>query len=186
MSGLKLLKRKEKISQKMKSKKLSIFDFDDTLVSTDAKFHITHSNGEDETLTPAEYAVYDPQEGDEFDFSEFDGPLKDPEIIRKNFKLFTQVLNKSRRGRRTVILTARENPTPVENFLKKQGIEGIEVVALGSSDPQDKADWIEDQAKAGWEDIRFMDDSHKNVSAVRAMAKNYPNIEWLIKKVRIH
>ena len=168
------------------SKKLSIFDFDDTLVSTNAKIHITHNNGEDETLTPAEYAVYEPQEGDEFDFSEFDGPLKDPEIIKKNFQLFLQVLNKSRRGRRTAILTARENPVPVKNFLKKQGIEGIEIIALGSSDPQDKADWIEDQAKAGWNDIRFMDDSSKNIASVRAMAKKYPNIEWLIKKVRIH
>ena len=173
-------------TQKTNSKKLSIFDFDDTLVSTNAKIHITHGNGEKETLTPAEYAVYTPQEGDEFDFSEFDGPLKDPEIIKKNFKLFLQVLNKSRRGRRTAILTARENPIPVENFFKENGIEGIEIVALGSSNPQDKADWIEAQAKKGWNDIRFMDDSSKNISAVRVMAKKYPNIEWLIKKVRIH
>ena len=170
-------------NKKTNSKKLSIFDFDDTLVSTNAKIHITHGDGEKETLRPAEYAA---QDGDEFDFSEFDGPLKDPEIIKKNFKLFLQVLNKSRRGRRTAILTARENPVPVENFFKENGIEGIEIVALGSSNPQDKADWIEAQAKKGWNDIRFMDDSHKNISAVRAMAKNYPNVEWLIKKVRIH
>ena len=168
------------------SKKLSIFDFDDTLVSTNAKIHITHFNNKNETLTPAEYAVYTPQEGDEFDFSEFDGPLKDPEIIKKNFKLFLQVLNKSRRGRRTAILTARENPVPVKNFFKENGIEGIEIVALGSSNPQDKANWIEQQAKKGWDDIRFMDDSHKNIRAVRDMSKKYPNIEWLIKKVRIH
>ena len=38
----------------------------------------------------------------------------------------------------------------------------------------------------GWDDIRFMDDSSKNVSAVREMAKNYPDVNWLIKKVRIH
>ena len=173
-------------TQKINSKKLSIFDFDDTLVSTNAKIHITHGSGEKETLTPAEYAVYTPQDGDEFDFSLFSGTIKDPEIIKKNFQLFLQVLNKSRKGRRTAILTARENPIPVKNFLKKQGIEGIEIIALGSSDPQDKADWIEDQAKAGWNDIRFMDDSSKNIASVRAMAKKYPNIEWLIKKVRIH
>ena len=58
-------------NKKTNSKKLSIFDFDDTLVSTNAKIHITHGDGEKETLTPAEYAVYEPQEGDEFDFSEF-------------------------------------------------------------------------------------------------------------------
>ena len=43
-------------TQNTNSKKLSIFDFDDTLVSTNAKIHITHSSGDDETLTPAEYA----------------------------------------------------------------------------------------------------------------------------------
>ena len=31
-----------------------------------------------------------------------------------------------------------------------------------------------------------MDDSIKNVVAVRKMAKNYPDVNWLIKKVRIH
>ena len=62
------------------------------------------------------------------------------------------------------------------NFFKENGIEGIEIVALGSSNPQDKADWIEAQAKKGWNDIRFMDDSHKNIAAVRAMANNYPHV----------
>ena len=162
------------------TKKLSIFDFDDTLVSTQAKVYITHANGEEETFTPAEYAVYEPQEGDQFDFNEFEGPLKNPAVIKKNFNLLLQVLDKSSRNRRTAILTARENPIPVENFFKENGIEGIEIVALGSSNPQDKADWIEAQAKKGWNDIRFMDDSHKNISAVRTMAKNYPNVEWLI------
>ena len=168
------------------TKKLSIFDFDDTLVSTQAKVYITHANGEEETFTPAEYAVYEPQEGDQFDFNEFEGPLKDPAVIKKNFNLLLQVLDKSSRNRRTAILTARNNPVPIRNFFKENGIENIEIVALGSSDPQDKADWIEQQAQKGWNDIRFMDDSAKNIFAVRKMAKKYPDVNWLIKKVRIH
>ena len=75
---------------------------------------------------------------------------------------------------------------PLLHYFKENGITNVEVIALGSSDPQDKADWIEQQAQKGWNDIRFMDDSSKNVSAVREMAKNYPDINWLIKKVRIH
>ena len=167
-------------------KKLSIFDFDDTLVSTNANIHITHKDGKKETLTPAEYAVYSPQEGDEFDFSEFEGPLKDPEIIKRNFNLLLQVLGKSSKNRRTAILTARGNPVPIDNFFKKYGLDNIEIVALGSSDPQDKADWIENQIKQGWNDIRFMDDSAKNIIATKKMSKKYPEVNWLIRKVKIH
>ena len=168
------------------AKKLSVFDFDDTLVATKARVYITHKNGKKLILNPAEFAVYSPKTGDEFDFREFEGPLKDPKVIRRNFNLFVQVLEKSKRGRRTVILTARANQKPIRDFFKEFKLTGIEIVALGSANPQDKADWIEDQIKKGWDDIRFMDDSSKNIAAVRKMAKNYPDIEWLIKKVRIH
>ena len=156
----------------MKNNKLSVFDFDDTLVATTARVYVTHKTGEKSIFNPAEYAVYSPQDGDEY--------------IKKNFDLFIRVLNKSRKGRRTVILTARAAERPIKTFFKQFGITGLEIVALGSSNPQDKADWIEAQVKKGWDDIRFMDDSAKNITAVKKMAKGYPDIKWLIKKVRIH
>ena len=168
------------------ARKLSIFDFDDTLVATKANVYITHADGVEEVLSPAEYAIYDPQEGDEFDFGEFEGKLKAPEIIKRNFDLLAQVLDKSSKDRRTAILTARSNAKPIQDFFDEKQIGNVEIVALGSSDPLDKANWIEDQVENGWNDIRFMDDSAKNVSAVREMAKKYPEVEWLIRKVRIH
>jgi len=168
------------------AKKLSVFDFDDTLVATKARVYVTHKNGKKSIFNPAEYAVYAPKTGDEFDFREFDGPLKNPKVIKKNFDLFIQVLNKSRRGRRTVILTARGAQRPIQTFFKQFGITGLEIVALGSSNPQDKADWIENEIKKGWNDIRFMDDSSKNITAVKKMSKKYPDVTWLIKKVKIH
>ena len=168
------------------AKKLSVFDFDDTLVATTARVYVTHPDGKKSILNPAEFAVYDIKDGDEFDFNEFEGPLKDPKVIKKNFDLFIQVLNKSRKGRRTVILTARANEIPIRDFFKQFKITGLEIVALGSSNPQDKADWIEDQVEKGWDDIRFMDDSAKNIAAVKKMSKKYPKVKWLIKKVKIH
>ena len=174
------------MTSKRNTKKLSIFDFDDTLVSTDANVYVTHKNGKTTTFTPAEYAVYSPQEGDEFNFDEFEGPLKDPEIIKRNFNLLLQVLGKSSKNRRTAILTARGNHVPINNFFKKYGLDNIEIVALGSSNPQDKADWIENQVKKGWNDIRFMDDSAKNIIATKKMSKKYPEVNWLIRKVKIH
>ena len=107
------------------------------------------------------------------------------------FFVFQKLLNSIKNpNAKVTILTARSVGFPITQFLKDQGIWAY-VVPLGLEvggkvTGQDKADWIEAQAKKGWNDIRFMDDSSKNIAAVRAMAKKYPNIEWLIKKVRIH
>ena len=52
------------------SKKLRVFDFDDTLVKTTSFIYITN-NGKKRKLTPGEYAIYNEKPGDEFDFSDF-------------------------------------------------------------------------------------------------------------------
>ena len=55
---------------------------------------------------------------------------------------------------------------------------------MGSSDPQDKANWIEDKIKKGYNDVFFIDDSHKNVKAVEALKDKYPNIKMSVKHVK--
>ncbi len=64
------------------------------------------------------------------------------------------------------------------------GLEGIYVVALGDSDPQKKADWIEDKIKKGYDDVFFIDDSHKNVSAVNKLKEKYPNLKMKVQHVK--
>ena len=54
----------------VESKKLRVFDFDDTLVKTTSFIYVTN-NGKKKKLTPGEYAVYNEKPGDEFDFSDF-------------------------------------------------------------------------------------------------------------------
>ena len=57
-------------------------------------------------------------------------------------------------------------------------MDGIYVVALGDSDPQKKADWIEQQIKLNKiDDVFFIDDSANNVAAVRDMLKRYPKVK---------
>jgi hypothetical protein len=58
------------------------------------------------------------------------------------------------------------------------------VVALADSDPQKKADWIEDKIKKGYDDVFFIDDSHKNVEAVGALKKKYPDIKLKAQHVK--
>ena len=63
------------------SKKLRVFDFDDTLVKTTSFIYIIN-NGKKTKLTPGEYAVYNEKPGDEFDFSDFQ-KVQDPNEIKK-------------------------------------------------------------------------------------------------------
>ena len=52
----------------------------------------------------------------------------------------------------------------------------VYVVPLGDANPKAKADWIEKHIEKGYTDIAFMDDSIKNVKAVGALQKKYPDV----------
>ena len=43
---------------------------------------------------------------------------------------------------------------------------------------------FEDKIKSGFSDVYFIDDSHKNVSAVKALSKKYPNISLKVRHVQ--
>ena len=162
-------------------KKLRVFDFDDTLVKTKSNIYITHKDGKKSTLTPGEYAVYEPKEGDKFDFSDFES-VKHPQEIKGVTRLLKNILRVG--GSDVVILTARSAYKPVKDYLKDVGIDNIFVVALADSDPQKKADWIEDEIKSGVNDVFFIDDSHKNVAAVKALSKKYPKVSLKVRHVQ--
>lgn len=164
------------------SKKLRIFDFDDTLVKSNSRVKVTHQDGSYNWLTPGEYAVYQKKSGDVMDYSEFQ-KLIGPKEIKAMTKVLRNFYNATGK-RRMTILTARGNKVPLVKFLNAIGISNIEIVALGDSDPQKKADWIEDKVKEGYNDIFFADDSPKNIQAVQSLKKKYPLVKWEIKLVR--
>ena len=164
------------------TKKLRVFDFDDTLVKTHSFIYIKHGDGKKSKLTPGEYAVYEPKDGDQYDFSDFE-QVKQPQEIKGVTKLLKTVA-RAEGERKVVILTARAAYKPVKDYLHDIGLEGIYVVALASNDPQDKADWIEDKIKAGYNDVFFIDDSHKNITAVDKLKNKYPNIKMKVSHVK--
>ena len=165
-----------------KGKKLRVFDFDDTLVRTNSHIYITHGDGKKSKLTPGQYAIYEPKSDDKFDFSDFE-EVKQPQEIKGVTKLLRAV-HSSGGDRKTVILTARSAYKPVKNYLKDIGLEGIYVVALADADPQKKADWISDKIKSGYNDVFFIDDSHKNVAAVQGLKKKHPEVKLKVRTVR--
>lgn len=153
--------------------KLRIFDFDDSLVKTKSFIYVTHADGTKSTLTPAEYAIYEKQPGDVFDYSDFE-KLNHPASIIKFNRIFHRIVNKGGK-RKIAILTARANPQPVRDFLKMSGVSlsKVEIVALGDSNPMKKAEWIERQIKLGYNDVAFFDDSPKNIRAINTLKSKY-------------
>jgi hypothetical protein len=171
-------------------KTLYAFDMDDTLLVSNSKVLVKNiGTGIVATMTPAEYAVYEEKPGDKFDFSEFDR-LNEPEIIKTNFDLFSSILKKTSRSSsaKTIILTAR---TPkikkdVEEFIKTQGLPPLTIHAVESSNPQAKVNIIQDYVDAGYDRVRFYDDSRKNVAAVNAMKTDNSGVDIQAKLVISH
>jgi HAD superfamily hydrolase (TIGR01509 family) len=160
----------------LQEKKLRVFDFDDTLVSTRSKIYVTTKQGNSFSLTPAQFAVYEPRDGDSFDYSEF-SKLISP----KGIKQYNDVLKKMIKAagdRKIVILTARASIKPVAQYLKSIGItSGVQMVGLAHGDPKKKAAYIERMINTGYDDIYFVDDSQKNIDAVNALKPKYPDVK---------
>jgi len=165
----------------VESKKLRIFDFDDTLVKTNSFIYVTHKDGKTSKLSPGEYAVYKERPGDTFDFKDFQ-QVTNPQLVKGYVELLRRMVN-SGGSREVFILTARAAERPVSQFIKDLGISGVKVIALGDNNPEKKADWIEDRVKEGYDDVFFVDDSPKNIDAVRRRLKNY-NIKQKIQQVK--
>jgi HAD superfamily hydrolase (TIGR01509 family) len=167
----------------VENKNLRIFDFDDTLVKTKSFIYITHSNGKKSKLTPAQYATYTEKPGDVYDFSDFE-QVKQPEEIKRITNVLRKVVQSSKEP--VYILTARSAAQPIKQYLKDIGINSnkINVVALASNNPKDKADWIEDMIdNAGYDDIYFADDSQKNVDAAKQMLRR-KDVKWRVQHIK--
>jgi FMN phosphatase YigB (HAD superfamily) len=164
------------------NKKLRVFDFDDTLVKTTSFIYVTHRNGMKTKMTPGQYAKYDARDGDEFDFKDFQ-QVKRPELIKGYVELLRRMVS-SGGSREVFILTARAAERPVSQFIKDLGINGVKVIALGDNNPEKKADWIEDRVKEGYDDVFFVDDSEKNVTAVRNRLKAYSDVKQKIQHIK--
>ena len=167
----------------VESKKLRVYDFDDTLVKTNSFIYVTHKDGKKSKLSPGQYAVYKERPGDVMDYSDFQ-KVTEPKLIKGYVELLRRMAA-SDSGRTVYILTARAAYKPVYDFIRALGIRNVEVVALGDNNPEKKADWIEQKVKdEGYDDVFFVDDSQKNIDAVKKRLRNYPNIKQKIQIVK--
>lgn len=178
---IKLLLSEAPKNRKSFTRKLRVFDFDDTLVKTGSMVHVTNTSGDKFDLSPGEYAVYSPQPGDQFDYSDFD-KLIDPQVIVWTAKILRNI---SAKGGEVVILTARGRPEPVQEFLKKANLPPLTVVALGDANPQKKADYIRRRIEADdLQHVEFFDDSYKNIVAVEGLKSTFPDVDIITRHIK--
>ena len=157
----------ERIAESLARKRLFVIDFDDTLVSSQSSVTVEHGDGEVTILDSASFAYFRGSDGDHIDFKDFNHVTK-PRLIKKGMEALKKAV--ADKDTRTVILTARPKgaASAVSKFMKKLGFGDIEAVALQSSDPMDKARWIEHNAGDA-EEVEFTDDSSSNVKAVQSL-----------------
>lgn len=163
-------------------KRLRVFDFDDTLVVTDAKVWVNAADGRRFPLTPGEFAVYERQPGDVLDYTEF-RQLINPRAITWTGHILRQIYDKyGPTG--VVILSARTIADPIHQFLDDAGLRGVEVIALNDAAPATKAAWIDRWIRERDLDyVEFFDDSSKNIVAVRALRKEHPDVHIVVRHV---
>jgi hypothetical protein len=166
--------------------KAYVFDFDDTLVKTDAKVHIYKNGKKIKSLTPEEYNFYKPSPGETTNMDDF----IDPRIIMdaKKYKMWPALHNidmAKKSGRSTseiYILTARSPKAklPIHNLLTREGIDiPLEnIITLGHDSGQyydiakAKREVLTDLAN-NYDKVFFFDDSHKNIE----LANKIPGIK---------
>jgi hypothetical protein len=146
---------------------LHIFDFDDTLVSSEAKVYVSKASGETLEMSSEDYTKYRPAEGDTQDFSDFDSYPQNPEIIEPVFAELRSAIALDGPSA-VVILTARSNPSPVRAFLDANKIPKIEIKATGSSSPMEKAKYILDRVmQEDIDEVIVFEDNVRNLRTIR-------------------
>ena len=169
-----MIKLNDILNEEQYGKRLVVFDFDDTLATSEAFIYVTKSDGTKLKLDPAEYATYVEEPGDKFDFKDFNSMLKNPQAIDRNMNMLKKALSNAQN--KVTILTARAQGYPMKHYFKTQHNIDPYIVPVGDSNPQKKAQWIENEIKKGYNKIFFIDDSQKNVDAVAALNDKYPDI----------
>lgn len=162
--GQKPIKVKTGINE-VQGKTLHIYDFDDTLVKTKANVIVKKEDGSQYELNSHEFAMHKLTPGESYDFSNFDKVIHKSVPISRNIKQILQSLQTP--NIKTTVLTARRIAFPITKHLKDEYGVNVYVVAVGSSNPEVKADWIENQVDKGYVNVKFMDDSVKNLEAVK-------------------
>lgn len=175
-SSTKLLREYIRTVRETRGKrKLWVFDFDDTLVKTDACTHVTAADGTKFDLSPGQYALYERKPGDVFDYTDFEKLINPRPIKWMNLILHNVVAHHG--ADHVVVLSARSYHAPIREYLDSIGLTSVEVATLNTAAPEAKATWITERVQRdSLDEVEFFDDSHKNVAAIAGLRDHLPAV----------
>jgi len=164
---------------KQKSKKIAIFDLDDTLIFSDAKIKIydSSSNAEIVALTPSQFNYHAMSHGQYMVFDDFEcEKILGNSRIHKRY--FSSLKGYIKRGVETAIVTARGNKKIVVGFFKEKGVKikpsmiyavHDQKTSFHGSISERKKQAIQDIIKKGYKDIVFYDDNLENLQSAEEL-----------------
>ena len=163
-------------------KKLCIYDFDDTLVTTDDRIDIVRLNGTRESLSSKQFGKYILQPGETCDFTSFRSDLINPKPRMKYVNMLKRTIKL--KDTENIILTARSVLEPIQKYMLTLGID-VPIITLACTCSTDKTNWIINKISetSDLKYILYIDDADKNIDEVEKIVKLYPNIKFVIHHV---
>jgi hypothetical protein len=173
---------------------LTIFDIDETLFHTTAKIKVVDKEGKPKELSNQEFNTFNPEQGEQLDFSEF----KDAEKFNKESKPIPKMVNKmiailgnvSKNPKsKVIILTARSDFDNKEVFLdtfRKHGINIDMVYVERAGNLQSNLPVAEKKNTIirkyldtnQFDKVRLYDDAQSNIEAFKSLASEYPQVDF--------
>ena len=160
------------------TKGISVFDLDDTLIKSNSRVIVKHSDGRIEYLTPAEFA----EDGGglrerelngelELDYSEFSKLI---DVIESKFMEDLEKKYGKYGGQDIWILTARPHSAfeAIYEYMKSKGLD-INIVTLQDGTEQAKLDFFIQKYAEGYNDFYFVDDHVGNVEIVKNFLEQF-------------
>lgn len=149
-------------------KTLVIFDFDDTLFESESHVIVKSPTKGIRYLTSGEYASFQPDKDDVLDFSQFEGYPHSPKPIQATINKLRQAVNKYGIDN-VIILTARGVSAPITEVLSDFSLPLISVAAVGSSNPQTKAEYVvRTLQEEDYDRVIVFEDNLRNILAIKS------------------
>jgi hypothetical protein len=187
-----MLTFKQYLDEETRKPGLTVFDIDETLFKTRALVKVVKDGKVVRSLDNQEYNTYKLQPGEKYDYGEF----KDAKVFHDTSIPIWSMIKKARAiinnavnaGSKVIIVTARSDFDDKKKFLDTFRRYGIDIdnvyveragnLGLGSSAKNKRFVFHKYLRSGKFARVRFFDDAMSNITSFKALAKQYPDVNF--------